>query len=105
MVIRPKSMATVVVVLPSTPARSSVPMLASVSISSVCSGRISLHEATNVGFPTPNPPATRILRAVGIRLGLAWSEGPETIYHRLQDVLVGRVDRRRRLQGVHHGSL
>src|ERR1700738_1623565 len=105
MVIRPKSIATVVVVLSSTPARSSVPMLASVSISSVCSGMISLQDATNVVFPTPKPPATRILRAVGILDGFAWSERPEAIYHRLEDVLVGWVDRRIGVEGGHQASL
>src|SRR5437868_7527305 len=59
---RPKSMATVVVDLLSTPFRSSTPVEASVSRSSVRSGRISLTAPTNVVLPTPKPPATRILR-------------------------------------------
>src|SRR6185369_3102544 len=64
--------------------------------SSVCSGRISLHEPTSVVLPTPNPPATRILRARGGRL---CSEGAKTIDHRLKGVLVGRVERVVRVEG------
>src|SRR5258708_12557663 len=64
-VIRPKSMATVVVVLRATPVTSSTPMLRSLSVSSVRSGRISLIAETRVVLPTPNPPATRILVVVG----------------------------------------
>ncbi|ARX87920.1 hypothetical protein SMD44_07405 [Streptomyces alboflavus] len=63
--IRPKSMATVVVVLCSTPARSSVPSLTVVSNSSVLKGAISLTAPTKVVLPTPNPPATKIFSAVG----------------------------------------
>ena len=69
MVIRPKSIATVVVVLPSTPEMSSVPTPASVSTSSVCSGRISLTAPTSVVLPTPKPPAMRIFSASGIVVG------------------------------------
>jgi hypothetical protein len=63
MVIRPKSSATVVVVLPGTPRRSSWLALALESLSSVSSGRTSLIALTSVVFPAPNPPATRILCA------------------------------------------
>jgi hypothetical protein len=56
-------MATVVVVLPSTPAVLSVRRLPSVSGSSVRSGLISLTAPTSVVLPTPNPPASRILIA------------------------------------------
>ena len=56
-------MATVVVVLPSTPAVLSVPRLPSVSSSSVRSGLISLTAPTSVVLPTPKPPAKRILMA------------------------------------------
>src|SRR4051794_18769564 len=59
-------MATVVVVLCSTPVVSSMPMLRSVSSSSVCSGRISLTAPTSVVLPTPNPPATRSFTARGM---------------------------------------
>ncbi len=62
---RPKSIATVVVVLFSTPSRLSVSALMVVRSSSVLSGAISLTAPTKVVFPTPNPPATRILSAVG----------------------------------------
>src|SRR5215469_15050887 len=60
-VIRPKSIATVVVVLAPTPLRSSCPTLALVRASSVCNGRTSLIAPTSVVLPAPNPPATRIL--------------------------------------------
>lgn len=63
--IRPKSMATVVVDFSSTPSRLSVRTLAVVMTSSVLSGAISLTAPTKVVLPTPNPPATRIFRAVG----------------------------------------
>ena len=65
--IRPKSIATVVVFLSSTPEVSSIPTLLSVSSSSVRSGRISLTDPTSVVLPAPKPPATRILMAVGSR--------------------------------------
>src|SRR5690606_21079401 len=90
-VIRPKSMTTVVLPLASTPARSSVAALASVRISSVCSGRISRHDPTIVVLPTPNPPATKVLSARGARVARP-SEGAETIDDRLQDVFVWWVD-------------
>src|SRR6202050_3006431 len=82
-VIRPKSIATVVVVLSPTPLRSSTPMLAWVSVSSVRSGRISLIAPTSVVFPTPNPPATRILNGVSRLSSTAprASEGAEPIEH------------------------
>src|SRR5207247_6792727 len=57
---RPKSMATVVVVLPGTALVSSTPTEASVITSSVVSGVISDTDPTKVVLPTPNPPATRI---------------------------------------------
>jgi hypothetical protein len=58
-------MATVVVVLALTPWVLSTPTLRSLSGSSVRSGRISLIAPTSVVFPTPNPPATRILAVDG----------------------------------------
>ena len=66
-VIRPKSMATVVVVLSSMPSRLSVAAPTWVSSSSVLSGSISLTAPTKVVLPTPNPPAIRIFSAVGKR--------------------------------------
>jgi hypothetical protein len=65
MVIRPKSIATVVVSLSPTPATSSTPTLATVRYSSVRSGSTSLTEATKVVLPTPKPPAIRSFTAVG----------------------------------------
>lgn len=78
-VILPKSSATVVVSLSPSPVRSSVPMLAVVMVSSVLSGSISLTEPTKVVLPTPNPPATRSLTAVGRGCCCCageWSESP-----------------------------
>src|SRR5579872_1328481 len=61
---RPKSMATVVVVLSGTFDRSSMPSLAAVMTASVVSGLISETAPTKVVLPTPNPPATTILTEV-----------------------------------------
>src|SRR2546429_7134153 len=63
--IRPKSMATVVVVLAPTPRESSMPTLRSVIGSSVRSGLISLIAPTRVVFPAPEPPELRILQVDG----------------------------------------
>ena len=62
---RPKSIATVVVVLPRTGSVSSTPTLAAVSTASVVSGTISETEPTKVVLPTPKPPAITILTGVG----------------------------------------
>src|SRR3954447_13222369 len=98
MVIRPKSIATVVVFLPSTPDKSSTPTLWSVRISSVCSGRVSEMAETKVVLPTPKPPATRILIALGIiRSPAGRSERPELIEHHLVHPLVSHVHFRLRL--------
>src|SRR6266851_1047728 len=85
MVIRPKSMATVVVVLASTPLRSSKPTLALVRASSVRNGRTSLTAPTNVVLPAPNPPATRILNTAS-GLSAAPSEGAEPMQYLLKQV-------------------
>jgi hypothetical protein len=69
MVIRPKSIATVVVSLRSTPLSESTAALRSLSASSVRSGRISLTAPTMVVLPAPNPPAIRILIVTGRRAG------------------------------------
>src|SRR5690349_5095720 len=91
MVIRPKSMVTVVVVFASTPETSSAPS-APVRISSVCRGRISLTDPTIVVLPAPNPPAMRILRATGMRDDLPLrSERTESIDNRLEYVDVMRL--------------
>src|SRR3954464_11095250 len=58
---RPKSIATVVVVLFGVAEVSSCPTLASVIMASVVSGSISEIAPTIVVFPEPNPPATTIL--------------------------------------------
>src|ERR1700734_2360516 len=63
-VIRPKSIATVVVDLSGTCDRSSTSVLATVMTASVVSGVISDTEPTKVVLPTPNPPATTILTDV-----------------------------------------
>src|SRR3954447_5543531 len=70
-------MATVVEIFFSTPARSSTPTLAAVIRSSVSSGATSLTEPTMVVLPTPNPPAMRIFKAVG----MTGSEPTDTIHH------------------------
>ena len=54
---RPKSMATVVVVLPRIWLRSSMPVDAVVMAASVRSGSISEMAPTKVVLPTPKPPA------------------------------------------------
>src|SRR6478735_9146022 len=63
---RPKSIATVVVVLRSdTPPASSTPTECSVIAASVLSGSTSEIEPMNVVLPTAKPPATTILTTVG----------------------------------------
>src|SRR3954454_2051305 len=61
---RPKSIATVVVVLSGVDDRSSTSVLAWVITASVVSGMISETDPTNVVFPTPKPPPTMILTEV-----------------------------------------
>src|SRR6266568_723982 len=63
-VARPKSIATVVVVLSGVWDRSSRPSLAVVITASVVSGVISDTDPTKVVLPTPKPPATTILTDV-----------------------------------------
>src|SRR3954465_6059557 len=60
MLIRPKSMATVVVVLCGVADRSSTPPLARVMTASVRGGMISETAPTKVVLPAPNPPDTTI---------------------------------------------
>src|SRR6266702_5402342 len=86
---RPKSSATVVVVLPSTPARSSTLPLISLITSSVRSGAISLTEPTKVVLPTPKPPAISSFTADVPRVG--WpevSKPTDAIKYRLKYVHV-----------------
>src|SRR5690242_17522997 len=68
-VMRPKSMATVVVVLSGACVRSSMPADAEVITASVRSGLISETAPTNVVLPTPKPPATTIFAEVVARAG------------------------------------
>src|SRR5437588_4253606 len=88
---RPKSMATVVVVLFGVAERSSCPTLASVITASVVSGTISDTEPTRVVLPTPNPPATTIFAdVVALRPGwfgasLRGLEPPKTTEHPFQE--------------------
>src|SRR4051812_13267467 len=91
-VIRPKSIATVVVCLDSTPTMSSTPMLSSVRYSSVSSGWISLTEPTMVVLPTPKPPATRIFSAIGrASSSTRVSEGAKAIENRLEYTHIGNL--------------
>src|SRR4029450_8332820 len=64
MLMRPKSIATVVVVLPGTCRLSSTPTPADVLIAPVLSGVISETDPTSVVFPTPKPPAMTIFADV-----------------------------------------
>src|SRR5215475_5365945 len=82
-VTRPKSIATVVVVLSGTCERSSTTALAAVMTASVVRGVISETDPTKVVLPTPKPPATTILTEViavspvALRAGLALAKSTE----------------------------
>src|SRR5215472_19073817 len=89
-VIRPKSMATVVVVLSSTPSSSSTRTLGSLSISSVRNGLISLTEDTSVVLPAPKPPAMRILIDTGSATADSTSESSKGISDILEHSRVGQ---------------
>src|SRR5262245_25238376 len=94
MEMRPKSMATVVVVLPGTARLSSTPSLPDVMIASVGSGVISETEPTSVVLPTPNPPAITIFADVTrptIGRGGAISEPPKSTQHPFQQFRAHRV--------------
>src|SRR5437762_3255325 len=106
MVMRPKSIATVVVTLPGTCRVSSTPSPAEVMIASVVSGVISETEPTSVVFPTPKPPAMTIFADVTrpvIGRG-AMSEPAKSTQHPLQQFRAHRVVRvkRRRLVNRDH---
>src|SRR5699024_6918683 len=90
-VIRPKSSATVVVDLASTPDSSSAPYRASVLTSSVLKGAISLTEPTMVVLPAPKPPAMRIFRAEGTVERSSVSESVDAIENRLEYVPADRA--------------
>src|SRR3954452_10738815 len=83
MVRRPKSIATVVVVLSMPGSRWSTDSLAAVIQASVFTGGISEMAATQVVLPTPKPPAITILAEVSPgRDGAGWTGSgklPETI--------------------------
>src|SRR5262245_13374326 len=87
---RPKSRATVVVVLSARRVRSSTPTDRPVIAASVVSGVISETAPTNVVFPTPNPPATTTLTGIGGRA----STGPESTEEPLEDGAVGALGAR-----------
>src|SRR5262245_15193211 len=97
-VMRPKSMATVVVVLPWMWRVSSMPVDTLVIAASGRSGSISERAPTKVGLPTPNPPAmtnlTDVMRVaalsrvdcttrnlVGLVVGPGASDGPDAFDH------------------------
>src|SRR5687767_2019556 len=88
---RPKSMATVVVVLFGVRETSSTCAEASVMTASVVSGRISETAPTNVVFPTPKPPATTIF--VEVRPGLEPAKSTEHPFEQVE-VRLSRVQRR-----------
>ena len=90
-VIRPKSIATVVVDLSGTCDRSSTSVLATVMTASVVSGVISDTEPTNVVLPTPNPPATTIFTDViagASDLGWATLDLTESTKHPFEQIEV-----------------
>src|SRR5699024_3448982 len=108
---RPKSKATMVELLFSTPCRSSILLPARVMVSSVLSGRISLTELTRVVLPTSKPPTTTILRACSAVAGRGMageveSEVVECNEHLLQHVRGGKGAGRGGLgRGVARGDL
>src|ERR687890_443882 len=105
-VIRPKSIATVVVVLFGSCDRSSTPALAAVITASVVNGVISLTAPTRVVLPTPNPPAITIFTAWGAPFlpGPA-SDLTEAIQHPFQKREVGTIARLLRAVNEHEALL
>jgi len=90
-VMRPKSIATVVVDLSGTCDRSSTSVLATVMTASVVNGVISDTEPTNVVLPTPNPPATTIFTDVmagASALGWATLDLTESTKHPFEQIEV-----------------
>src|SRR3569833_1199551 len=83
---RPKSIATVVVVLSGVRDRSSTSLLTWVITASVVSGTISDTDPTNVVLPTPKPPPTMILTEVmpGGAPGLELAKSTENPFQRLE---------------------
>src|SRR5690349_4295086 len=78
-VIRPKSMATVVVVFVRTSPALSTPAPRVVMAASVVSGGISEMAPTRVVLPTPKPPATMILTGTGAGVDTGGSECVDSI--------------------------
>src|SRR5918996_551953 len=78
-VMRPKSMATVVVVLSGSQLASSTFTLTEVIAASVLSGTISETAPTKVVFPTPKPPEMTILTDFGCPLTPVSSKGADAI--------------------------
>src|SRR5690625_2998458 len=91
-VMRPKSIATVVVVLSGVTEVSSCGTLASVMIASVVTGGTSDTERTNVVLPAPTPPAMTILLDIFFRLDrLSLEKSFETTKSPLQNLVFGRT--------------
>src|SRR3954468_945103 len=95
MLMRPKSIALGVVVLPGPCRLSATPPPAEVMIASVVSGVISETEPTSVVLPTPNPPAITIFADVTRPLGAGgrcdMSEPAKSTQHPLQQFSAHRV--------------
>src|SRR3954453_21718467 len=93
MVMRPKSIATVVVTLPGTCRVSSTPSPADVMIASVVSGGISETAPTSVVLPTPKPPAITIFADVTRPVvgRCAMLEPAKSTQHPLQQFCANRV--------------
>src|SRR6266540_302527 len=90
--IRPKSIATVVVVFPGTLRVSSTPTPAEVMMASVVSGVISETEPTSVVLPTPNPPAMTIFADVTRPdERCVMSEPPKSTQHPLKQFCANRL--------------
>src|SRR5574341_368144 len=91
-VMRPKSIATVVVVFCDTPVRSSTSTDSTLRFSSVVTGGISDNDPTKVVLPTPKPPATSTLREISCssaRRSRRVSAGAKSIDQPPEDRLAG----------------
>src|SRR6478735_5003349 len=90
-VIRPKSIATVVVALVGTAARSSTPSDSLVTSASVRSGSISDTAPTSVDLPTPKPPAMTIFVDAAARCALVVSKSTEGPFDELETLISRRA--------------
>src|SRR4026207_1964748 len=88
---RPKSMATGVVALLGTAARSSTPSDSLVTRASVRKGMISETDPTRVVLPTPKPPATRVLVGAAERWALERTESTEGPFDELSSLVLRRI--------------